>query len=142
MVRNLPSNFTRQKLLDLLDAEGFEGSYDFVYLPIDYLKKKNPGLGYAFLNFVLPEVADQFRQHFSGLAMSSTKVCEVTWSDSVQGLHNHMERYRNSPVMHESVPDELRPLLFRGMERVPFPAPTRTITAPRRWDGANQKKKI
>lgn len=135
MMRNLPNNFTRQKLLDLLEAEGFAGSYDFVYLPIDF--QSNAGLGYAFLNFALPEVADQFRQYFSGFrgwAMCSEKVCEVTWSDSVQGLHNHMERYRNSPVMHESVPDELRPLLFRGLERVPFPAPTKKIRAPRRWN--------
>ena len=28
------------------------------------------------------------------------KVCRVTWSGPHQGLAAHVERYRNSPVMH------------------------------------------
>jgi hypothetical protein len=34
------------------------------------------------------------------------QVCEVRWSGPHQGLEAHVERYRNSPVMHKSVPDE------------------------------------
>ena len=38
--------------------------------------------------------------------MSSQKVCEVCWGNPLQGLGAHIVRYRNSPVMHQSVPDE------------------------------------
>jgi len=134
MMRNLPNNFKRQMLLDLLEAEGFAGTYDFVYLPVDF--QSSSGLGYAFINLTSHEVADRFRSHFTGFnqwSMASDKVCRVTWSDSVQGLEAHIERYRNSPVMHESISEEVRPLLFAGLERIPFPAPTKKIRAPRRW---------
>ena len=30
------------------------------------------------------------------------QVCQVTWSGPHQGLDGHVERYRNSPVMHKS----------------------------------------
>merc|ERR1711988_1960162 len=33
MLRNLPNSYSRSMLLELIHAEGFGGSYDFVYLP-------------------------------------------------------------------------------------------------------------
>merc|ERR1712185_366356 len=134
MMRNLPNNFTRQMLLELLETEGFTGCFDFVYLPIDF--HSGSGLGYAFLNLATPDAAEAFRAHFTGFnkwRMASDKICQVTWSDSIQGLQAHIDRYRNSPVMHESVPEDHRPLLFSGLEQVVFPAPTKKIRAPRRW---------
>jgi hypothetical protein len=134
MMRNLPNNFNRKMLLDLLTAEGYQGKFDFAYLPIDF--QSGSGLGYAFVNLVTPEIAEDFTERFSGFdcwSMVSEKTCHVTWSDSLQGLSSHVERYRNSPVMHESVPDDHKPLLFHGVQRVPFPAPTKRIRAPRRW---------
>jgi len=134
MMRNLPNNYGRQMLLDLLETEGYGGSFDFLYLPVDF--QSNSGLGYAFINFASSAVAEHFCQHFTGFnrwCMDSDKVCQVTWSDSLQGLTAHIERYRNSPVMHESVPEDHRPLVFTGSERLPFPPPTKKIRAPRRW---------
>jgi hypothetical protein len=122
-------------LLEVLDKEGYAGSYDFAYLPIDF--QSNSGLGYAFINLISTEAAEDFQRHFSGFTrwnVASDKVCKVTWSDSLQGKEAHIERYRNSPVMHESVPEEKRPVLFEGLERVPFPEPTKKIRAPRRWN--------
>jgi len=134
MMRNLPNNYTQKMLLDLLRAEGYEGKFDFVYLPVDF--QSGSGLGYAFINLVTTEVAQDFRQHFTGFdqwTMASDKVCVVTWSEHLQGLSAHVERYRNSPVMHDSIPEDHKPLLFHGFESVPFPAPTKKIRAPRRW---------
>merc|ERR1740123_2226645 len=36
MLRNLPNDYTRDMLLALLDKEGFQGKYNFVYLPMDF----------------------------------------------------------------------------------------------------------
>lgn len=36
-----------------------------------------------------------------------------------------MERYRNSPVMHESVPDEYKPVILQNGLRVNFPEPSK-----------------
>jgi len=133
MLRNLPNDYTRTALLELMNAEGFEGKYDFVYLPIDF--RSGCGLGYAFINFLSLEIAHEFREHFSGYSrwtVKSDKVCQVTWS-SLQGLDEHIERFRNSPVMHESVSDEQKPAMFKGSERIAFPEPTKKIREPRHW---------
>jgi len=131
MLRNLPNDYTRSMLLQLLDVEGFSGAYDFVYLPIDF--KTGSGLGYAFLNFTAQDIADQFRGHFNGFSnwtMPSRKVANVDWSRPNQGLQVHIERYRNSTVMHEIVPDDYKPAVFHVGVRVPFPSPTKAIKEP------------
>merc|ERR1711920_393260 len=133
MLRNLPNDYTRQMLLDLLNQNGFDKDYDFVYLPMDF--KRKAGLGYGFVNLVSHEAASRVfdkLQGFSGWErLCSAKVLEVAWGHPLQGLNPHVERYRNSPVMHEDVPDEFRPLLFKDGVRVAFPPPTRKLRAPR-----------
>lgn len=132
MMRNIPNNYTRTMLLDLINAEGFQGVYDLVYLPIDF--NSNAGFGYAFINLVTPEDAERFRLHFQGYtgwALTSEKVCDVMWSGVHQGLEAHIERYRNSPVMHPSVPDDYKPVVFKDGVRVQFPPPTKLPRAPR-----------
>lgn len=134
MMRNLPNNLDREQLLQLVDNEGFEGSYNLVYLPIDF--KSKAGLGYAFIDFQRNEDAERFFevfQDFTKWTMGSDKICNVTWSVALQGIDEHVKRYRNSPVMHESVPEEFRPVLFKEGKRVPFPEPTKRIRAPRQW---------
>jgi hypothetical protein len=134
MMKNLPNNYTGKMLMELLEDEGFAGSYDLLYLPIDF--HSNTGLGYAFLNLIDPDIAERFCTHFTGFSkwrVGSEKVSIVTWSDTLQGLQAHIERYKNSPVMHESVPEEHKPMLFQGSKQVAFPPPTKKIRAPRRW---------
>merc|ERR1712151_1480168 len=62
---------------------------------------------------------------------SSSKVLEGAWGDPLQGLQPHVDRYKNSPVMHADVPDEFRPLLFKDGVRIDFPPPTRKLRAAR-----------
>jgi len=133
MLRNLPNNMTGEQLIELIDQKGFKDCYNLVYLPMDF--KTKVGLGYAFVDLITNQDAHAFSKLFHGFSdwlMSSEKVCEVTWS-SLQGIDAHVERYRNSPVMHESVPDDFRPVLLKDGERVPFPKPTKMVRAPRQW---------
>jgi len=131
MLRNVPNNYTREMFLALLDDNGFAGRYDFVYLPCDFRRQAN--LGYAFVNLVDASAVDDAWAAFHGFvdwALPTQKVCEVSWSGPHQGFKAHVERYRNSPVMHRSVPDAYKPIIFQDGVRQDFPRPTRKIKAP------------
>lgn len=130
MWRNIPNNYQRDDLLDLMNAEGFAGSYDFFYAPVDFTKYAM--LGYAFANFVCTEEAERFMDHFRGFdkwSLASSKKSELSFSNT-QGLEKHIERYRNSPVMHPDVDEIWRPVLFKNGARVPFPPCTKMPKAP------------
>lgn len=142
MLRHLPVGCTRDWLVRVLDSQGFSTCYDFVYLPVDFVKWQN--FGYAFVNFVSPREALRSWQHFTGFstwpkeimsASGSEKsedcTCEVSWGDPLQGLEAYVERYRDSPVMHREVPEPYKPVIFAKGVRVPFPAPTKRIRRPR-----------
>lgn len=132
MLRNLPNPYSRDMLLDLLVREGFSGDFDFVYYPIDF--KTWVGFGYAFVNFVRHAQALRAWQHFDGFSRwqeSSEKVVEVCWGNPLQGREDCIERYRNSPVMHETVPEECKPVMLRNGRRILFPVPTKRIRCPR-----------
>merc|ERR1712070_1091073 len=101
MLRKLPLTYTRTMLLDLLDSEDDA------------------------------EFARQRFQGFNQWATEDEEVCETSWSDPYQGLAANVERYRNSPVMHESVDDEHKPVVFFGGVRQAFPPPTKLIKAPK-----------
>jgi hypothetical protein len=130
ILRNIPNNFTREAFLGVLDRNGFSGMYDFLYLPIDF--NSNANLGYAFINLVSAEATDAFWNFFDGYTWDcpSEKVCNVVWCGTHQGREAHVNRYRNSPMMHPSVPESARPMLFLNGKQVPFPAPTKTIRPP------------
>jgi hypothetical protein len=139
MMKSLPNNYNRGMVLELLQNTGYSGSLNLLYVPVDF--NSNSGLGYAFINFTTPYVAADFKRRYTGFCkwcVGSDKVCDVTWSNAIQGLEAHIERYRNSPVMHESVPDDHRPMLFEDSKQVPFPPPTRKIRAPRKWNRRHQ----
>lgn len=132
MLRNIPNRYTSGSLLALLDERGFQACYDFVYLPMDFQNGVN--LGYAFVNLLSHADANRFKETFQGFQdwrFDSAKVSEVSWAHPHQGLEEHVERYRNSPVMHPSMPDEYKPMIFQAGQRVTFPAPTRVIKAPK-----------
>lgn len=132
MLRNIPNRYTQSLLVQLLDESNFRSLYDFVYLPMDFRNGVN--LGYAFVNFLAHSDALRATHMFHGFSRwsyESSKVCEVSWAHPHQGLEEHIERYRNSPVMHQCMPDEYKPMLFKNSVRVPFPPPTKAIKAPK-----------
>jgi len=135
MLRNLPNNYTRSMVLDLLDTFGFVGKYDFLYLPTD--QERGANLGYAFVNMTTAVEAQLVRQRLEGFrrwSMPSSKRCSVGWSLPCQGLDANIERYRNSPLMHSSVPDEFKPIVLANGQRVSFPRPTKKLRKPKPSD--------
>jgi hypothetical protein len=133
IMRNIPFEYTRDDILELIDRQGFNGLYDLLCLPVDFQTELNHG--YVFINFVTLEDAAGFKKHFEGFSdwnRPSDNVCEVNWFDSAHNIDSHIQRYRNSPLMHESVEDRFKPVLFKDGFRIPFPAPTKKIRAPRR----------
>lgn len=132
MLRNLPNNYTREMVMTMLDAEAFAGQYDFLYLPIDF--QSGASLGYAFVNCISADSAKCMWDVFlgySGWMLPSKKKCIVSWSDPHQGLVANVDRYRNSPIMHPSVPDEHKPIVLMCGKRVPFLPPSKKLKAPR-----------
>jgi hypothetical protein len=109
----------------MLDSEGFQGSYDFVHVPVKLADFSN--VGYALLNLTSPESARQVMERLSGNGGQLV----VDWNSPGQGLPSQIERYRNSAIVHESVPEVYRPGFFVGGVISAFPAPTATIRAPR-----------
>lgn len=142
MFRNLPKSYTRTPFLEVIDAEGFAGTYEFVYLPTDFESRGNSG--YAFISFNSHEEASRATNHFHGFSQwspaFSCKPCDVAWSGPVQGLEAHVKKYQNSPVMHDSVPDEYRPAIFINGVRANFPKPTRRIRLPRATNRPNRRR--
>lgn len=141
MLRNLPPEYTRDMTTELLDAEGFSGLYDFVYMPMNLRTKES--FGYVFVDLISPVVADQCRSRFQGFnkwSIQSDKACDVLWSDEQQGLSANIERYRNSPVMHESVPEDCKPVVFANGIRMQFPPPTKRLREPRIRRAAPKEK--
>jgi len=129
MLRNLPSTFSRDALVEVLDQEGFRGRYDFVYMPMNF--KKGSVFGYAFVNLLTPADALDAKEHFQGLTWpGASGTVEVLWCGTQQGLEALVERFRSSPVMHDMVPDAVRPAVYQGGVRGVFPPPTKPIKAP------------
>jgi RNA recognition motif-containing protein len=132
MMRDIPNSYCTDRLVELFDSAGFSRRYDFVYLPMDF--RTGMSLGYAFVDFVSNADAQRFMEVFAGFSSwmtPSPKVCQISWADPNQGLAAHVEKYRNSPVMHENIPDGYKPRLYNQGMRVPFPPPTKRIRAPR-----------
>lgn len=135
MLRHLPQDLSRDHLVEILESAGFKGKFNFLYLPIHFASHAN--LGYAFVNVTSPEVLQEFWATLSGFRewpMVWRRPCRVSWSFPFQGFEEHVRRYRNSRLLHPSVPDEMRPILLEHGVRVDFPPPTRSLRAPRsRW---------
>lgn len=128
MIKNVPSDCTTAMVVRLLDEQGFQGQYDFVYAPTDF--RSSQAFGYAFANLISPSAAARLRSKLQGFQIWSNEL-ELCCSTSHQGLEAHVDRYKNSPVMHHSIPDDYKPQIFRCGRRVSFPEPTKKIKEPR-----------
>jgi len=93
MMRNLPNKYTQQMLRTELHQAGFEGMYDFLYLPIDPETSANKG--YAFIDFINPNYVWKFKERFEGKQMArfnSHKFVAVSRA-ALQGFEANFRHY-------------------------------------------------
>jgi len=69
MMRQVPRQYSQLMLLKEVNQRGFQGLYDFLYLPFDL--KKGINVGYGFVSFVHPQHALEFRKAFEGTYLDS-----------------------------------------------------------------------
>lgn len=97
MIRNIPNKYTQQMLIDLVN-ESHRGSYDFLYLRMDFKNKCN--VGYAFINFPNPKDAVSFAIRVCGKKWSkfnSEKICSMSYAN-IQGRESLVKKFRDSQV--------------------------------------------
>lgn len=130
VLRNLPSHLSRSALVNILDDAGFAERYDFLYLPTNF--RNMTVFGYAIVNFTDPAGAQAALECFRG-KMVDGQAMITEWSKSQQGYDDLVQRYRDSPVMHTSVPDKHKPIILAKGIMQPFPPPTEPLQLPRKF---------
>ncbi|KAJ8762032.1 hypothetical protein K2173_006634 [Erythroxylum novogranatense] len=109
MIKNIPNKYTSKMLLAAID-ENHRGTYDFLYLPIDFKNKCN--VGYAFINMLSPKHIVSFYQAFNGKKwekFNSEKVASLAYA-RIQGKAALIMHFQNSSLMNED--KRCRPILF------------------------------
>ncbi|KAM3303841.1 protein MEI2-like 4 isoform X3 [Capsicum chacoense] len=123
MIKNIPNKYTSKMLLAAID-ERHRGTYDFIYLPIDFKNKCN--VGYAFINMTDPSLIVPFYHAFDGKKwekFNSEKVASLAYA-RIQGKAALIAHFQNSSLMNED--KRCRPILFHtdgpnAGDQVPFP---------------------
>mmetsp|Transcript_113153 Transcript_113153/g.200643 ORF Transcript_113153/g.200643 Transcript_113153/m.200643 type:complete len:366 (+) Transcript_113153:178-1275(+) len=93
MMRYIPSKYTQGRLINEINSAGFDGTYDFFYLPLDTRNYGNRG--FAFINFISSESAEQFYSKYHGQKLKhfeATSSIAVLPAD-VQGFEESAERF-------------------------------------------------
>ncbi|KAJ6793428.1 protein MEI2-like 2 isoform X4 [Iris pallida] len=109
MIKNIPNKYTSKMLLAAID-ESHKGTYDFIYLPIDFKNKCN--VGYAFINMTSHSHIVSFYEAFNGKKwekFNSEKVASLAYA-RIQGRAALIAHFENSTLMNED--KRCRPILF------------------------------
>ncbi|GLJ44646.1 hypothetical protein SUGI_0938470 [Cryptomeria japonica] len=100
MIKNIPNKYTSKMLILAID-EHHHGTYDFLYLPIDFKNKCN--VGYAFINMTAPSHIIPFYQAFNGKKwekFNSEKVASLAYA-RIQGKAALISHFQNSSLLNE-----------------------------------------
>ncbi|XP_074330632.1 protein terminal ear1 homolog [Apium graveolens] len=124
MIKNIPNKYSQKLLLNMLDNHCIHSnkqiddnderqplsSYDFVYLPIDFVNKCN--VGYGFVNMTSTEATLRLYNSFhhqNWEVFNSRKICQVTYA-RLQGLEALKEHFKTSKFPCEA--EEYMPVVF------------------------------
>ncbi|CAN4123936.1 unnamed protein product [Withania somnifera] len=123
MIKNIPNKYSQKLLLNMLDNHCIhcneqiaddddqpKSSYDFVYLPIDFINKCN--VGYGFVNMTSPQATLRLYKAFhlqNWEVFNSRKICQVTYA-RLQGIEALKEHFKNSKFPCEA--EEYMPVIF------------------------------
>ena len=119
MIRNIPNRFNSQSFNELLETTS-RGHFDFSYLRTDF--GNNCNVGYAFVNFIRPELIVNFYHARVGKTwpgLKSDKILEVSYA-TIQGQDCLIQKFRNSSVMQEF--PGFRPKLWYSEDDLDTPA--------------------
>jgi hypothetical protein len=112
ILRNIPNNCTRARLLEEISRAGFANAYNFFYLPLDYETRANKG--YAFLNFRQPAAATQFHITFHGQRLKDFRSYKVLVVEiaSVQGFWANFDNFLFKNRMFTNLDSEFHPIFM------------------------------
>jgi hypothetical protein len=118
MIKNIPNKYSQKMLLLAIDKK-FAGTYDFLYLPIDFkvrVMKNRCNVGYAFVNFLDYRVIFQVFFEFNGKRwekFNSEKICEIAYG-RIQGFDELVQHFENSSVIHQD-DNKVKPVIMAGV---------------------------
>lgn len=144
MIRNVPNFFKLRKLMQELDRLGFEGQYDFLYLPIDTSTTWN--VGYAFVNFEDPKQAmicmEALQGHDFGLRQPNKRRPAQVSVAHIQGLADNLAHYTSTATFSSSLPS-MRPWVknwqWSGTEWHPLAGHARSYDIEEGWKATEDK---
>jgi len=125
MLRNIPNKYMQEDLLEEIDGQGFLGTYDFFYLPMDVRNHAN--VGYAFINFLDPADLLRFCRQFENYQFkraSSRKLAMVSPA-IVQGLRQNVQNLMKKKVAQ----GQYRPIVMRNGARIDIEDAAREIAS-------------
>jgi hypothetical protein len=130
MIRQIPRHYTQHMFLMEVNSTGFEGLFDFLYLPFDSRKLIN--IGYGFVSFTQPQHARSFRDTFDGIMLGGETANAIkplrVHPASVQGFDANYERFAATKMCQKQ--DLLfSPIFFPGgRQQLPTQGNTSTAT--------------
>lgn len=119
MIRNLPPHATQQRLIKELNDCGFEGMYDFLYIPQCFHSNLNKK-GFAFVNFTEPSAAGRLiglwhRQRRFGMSQGQAAL-NIAPAD-LQGFEANLKKWM-TPRLHRIKNPNLRPFIMEKGSKV------------------------
>jgi hypothetical protein len=119
MMKQVPLKYTQRKLLREINASGFMGKYDFLYLPMD--PRSHANRGFAFINMVSAGVAQEFYKKFHGQQLrhfTSDKPIIVLPAD-LQGFEENALQYASTAARQGGPAGRrtghTKPIFFRAL---------------------------
>eukprot|EP00929_Paragymnodinium_shiwhaense_P053899 TRINITY_DN2701_c0_g1_i4.p1 TRINITY_DN2701_c0_g1~~TRINITY_DN2701_c0_g1_i4.p1 ORF type:complete len:198 (-),score=30.67 TRINITY_DN2701_c0_g1_i4:388-939(-) len=103
MMQNLPGRCQRVEVLCAVDKLGFEGLYDFFYMPQRNATGRSQNYGYAFINFTEPATCSRFHELVNDAQrLKLRNKCQHAVIADIQGLQHLQQHFRGKLVMNQS----------------------------------------